>query len=82
VSRSPDEDNSSDPPSAVVCPAYATPPFPPFLHSLVELTSFRPQGDLYLDRRIDFAAISWHGPLTLFGFYGFDLHCERWSGES
>ena len=49
--------NSSDPPLAAVCTAYATPPFLPFFHPSLELASFRPGGGVHLNRRIDFPLI-------------------------
>jgi hypothetical protein len=49
--------NSFDPPSATVCTAYPTPPFLPFFHPPIELTSRRPRGCLDLDRWINSSAI-------------------------
>jgi hypothetical protein len=54
-----------DPPLTAVCTAYAAPPFPPFLHPPIELSSFRPDGRLYLDRRIDNSAIRFGDLLQL-----------------
>jgi hypothetical protein len=49
--------NSSDPVLMSVRTAYATEPFPAFLHPPIELASSRPHGGLNVDRRIHLTAI-------------------------
>ena len=50
--------NSSDPPLTAVSAAYLAEPFLPVIHPPIEMASFGPRGRLYLDRWIDFPAIS------------------------
>jgi hypothetical protein len=49
--------NSFDPPLTAVGTSYPTKPFLPFFHPPIELTGLGPRGLVYLDRRIDYAAV-------------------------